>query len=155
MSLRWQMQSWEYCLQMCCLSSRVSQQSLFRYCRSWFQTAFLQQPDVIKLLGPLSHNTFQIRLESKEETQDNAITEMVHNQICTSLFKYFQEMSVVSARKMKFLITQIRINCLIKDHSLFERAATLTSFYSLIINLTIRPSEKCPIRNLNDISTVK
>ena len=43
---------------------------------------------------------FQICLESKEEAQDNAITKMVHNQICTSLFKYFQEMSVVSARKI-------------------------------------------------------
>ena len=30
----------------------------------------------------------------------NAITKMVHNQICTKLFKYFHEMSVVSARKI-------------------------------------------------------
>ena len=43
------------------------------------------------------HNTFQI---CKEETRDNVFTKMVHHQICTSLFKYFQEMSVVSARKI-------------------------------------------------------
>ena len=44
------------------------------------------------------HSTFQICLENKGEVQDNAITEMVHKQIHTSLFKHFQEMSVVSAR---------------------------------------------------------
>ena len=46
------------------------------------------------------HNTFQICLGNKEEAQDNAITKMVHNQICTSLFKHFQEMSGVSARNI-------------------------------------------------------
>ena len=51
--------------------------------------------------GPLHrHSTFQISLGNKEEAQDNAITEMVLNQICTSLLKYFQEMPVVSARKI-------------------------------------------------------
>ena len=48
------------------------------------------------------HNTFQICLGIKEEAQDHAITEMVHNQICAGLFKYFQEMS----KKLKFLIPQ-------------------------------------------------
>ena len=94
------------------------------------------------------HTAFQICLGSKEEAEDNAITNMVHNQICTSLFKYLQEMSVVSARKLKFLITPTRMNCLLKDQSLFQSAATLTSSYCLIINLTIRPSGKCPIKNI-------
>ena len=41
------------------------------------------------------------------------------------------------------------MNCLMKDQSLFQSAATLTSFYCPIINLTVRPYEN------NDISTVK
>ena len=48
----------------------------------------------------------------------------------------------------KFLIISTRMNCLIKDRSLFQSTATLTSFYCLIINLTIRPSGKCSIRNI-------
>ena len=47
----------------------------------------------------LFNNTFQICWGNEEEIQDYAISEMVHNQICASLFKYFQEMSVASARK--------------------------------------------------------
>ena len=39
------------------------------------------------------------------------------------------------------------MNCLIKDQRLFQSAAMLTSFYCLIVNLIIRPSEKFPIRN--------
>ena len=47
-----------------------------------------------------STDTFQICLGSKKKVQDNAITKTVHNQICTSLFQYIQEMSVVFARKI-------------------------------------------------------
>ena len=38
------------------------------------------------------------------------------------------------------------MNCLIKDQSLFQSAATLTSFYCRIINQMTRPNGKCPIR---------
>ena len=48
--------------------------------------------------GYSTDNNFQTCLGNKE-VQDNPITEMVHNQICTSLFKHLHEMSVVSARK--------------------------------------------------------
>ena len=48
----------------------------------------------------------------------------------------------------KFLIIPTRMNCLIKDQSFFQSAVTLTSLFCLIINLTIRPSGKCPIRNI-------
>ena len=34
------------------------------------------------------------------------------------------------------------------NKSLFQSAATLTSFYCQILNLTIRPHEKCLIRNI-------
>ena len=34
------------------------------------------------------------------------------------------------------------LDCM-KDQSLFQSAATLTSFYCLIINLTVRSSAKC------------
>ena len=47
------------------------------------------------------------------------------------------------------------MNCLIKDQSLFQSAATLTSFYCLVINLMISPSENGPSEIYNDISTVK
>ena len=47
----------------------------------------------------------------------------------------------------KFLISPIWIYCLIKGQSLFQSAATLTGFCSVIISLMIRP-EKCPIRNI-------
>ena len=46
-----------------------------------------------------THSKYVWEVKKKEEAQDYAIIEMVNNQICTSLFKYFQEMSVVSARK--------------------------------------------------------
>ena len=36
------------------------------------------------------------------------------------------------------------MNCLIKDQSLFQSAATLTDFYCRIINLMTRPDGKCP-----------
>ena len=44
--------------------------------------------------------------------------------------------------------TPTRTNYLIKDQSLFQSAATLVSFYCLITSPTIRPSGKCPIRNI-------
>ena len=53
--------------------------------------------------GYSTHNTFQICLGNKEEVQDKGITEMVHNQICTSLFKHFQKIPVVSAKKFETL----------------------------------------------------
>ena len=68
-------------------------------------TKFIQVPQVI------SNNVFtttecHLTMRANPQTQhfpnifDNAITKMVHNQISTSLFKYFQKMSVVSARKI-------------------------------------------------------
>ena len=89
--------------------------------------------------------------EIKEEVQENAITQMVHHQICISVLKHFQDMSVVSARKM----TPIQTNCLIKDQILIQSTATLTTFYYQITNLMIRPYKKCPISIHNDITTVK
>ena len=50
--------------------------------------------------GHSRRNTFQICLGNKGKVQDNTITEMVHNQICASPFKHFQEMPVVAARKI-------------------------------------------------------
>ena len=55
--------------------------------------------------------------------------------------------------EMLNLNTPTQMNCLIKDQSLFQSAATLISFYCLIISLTIRPSGKCPIRNIQYIMT--
>ena len=49
------------------------------------------------------HNTFQICLGNKEEAQDNAITKMVHYQICTGLFKYFQECQLCLQEKFEIL----------------------------------------------------
>ena len=56
--------------------------------------------------------------------------------------------SCICKKSLNFSITPIQINCLIKEQSLFQSDATLISFYCQIINLTIRPSEKCPIRNI-------
>ena len=71
-----------------------------------------------------------------------------YNQIYNNVFKHFQKLSLVSARfeKIKILDTPILNNGLIKDQSLFQSAATLTSFYCRIIYLAIRPFEKYPIR---------
>ena len=59
-----------------------------------------------------------------------------------------RNVSCVCKKNLKFLITPTRMNCLIKDQSLFQSAATLISFYCLIISLTIRPSGKCSFRNI-------
>ena len=48
--------------------------------------------------------------------------------------------------KTEFLITLTQTNCLIKDQSLFQSAATLASFYCRIIYLMIRTYGKCIIR---------
>ena len=62
--------------------------------------------------------------------------------------------SCVCKKNLKFLITSIQINCLIKSQSLFQSTTTLTSFYCLVIHLTIRLSD-VPSEIYNDISTVK
>ena len=69
---------------------------------------------------------------------------------------------LVKKKKLKFSSNAIQTNCLIKNQSLFEIAAILTSFFFRIINLTIRLYRKSPIRNTenlseicNDISAVK
>ena len=81
-----------------------------------------------------TNNTVQICFGSKEEAQDNPITEMVRNQICTSLFKHVQEMSVVSASFcLKFLITPIQTNWLMKDQRLFQSTPVAGYKYSLNI----------------------
>ena len=59
-----------------------------------------------------------------------------------------RNVSCVCKKNLKFLIISTQMNCLINDQSLFQSAATLTSFYCLIINLTIRPSGKYAIRNI-------
>ena len=71
-----------------------------------------------------------------------------YDQISNNVFKHFQKLSLVSARfeKIKILHTPILKNDLIKDQSLFQSTATLTSFYCRIINLAIRSFEKYPIR---------
>ena len=83
----------------------------------------------------------------------------------TTLSKYFWEIkrklkiipslkwSIIKSvpaysNSLKFLIIPTRMNFLIKDQGFFQSAATLTSLYCLIINLTIRPSGKCRIRNI-------
>ena len=116
-SLSWQMQSWEYCIKMCCLCRRV--QNLFRYCRRWFQQFYSHQ------------------MSSNEDHSTD-----------TTLSKYVWEVTRKVKKNVTFLTIPIQMNCLIKDQSLFHSATTLTSFYCLIINQTIRPSQKCPIRNI-------
>ena len=59
-----------------------------------------------------------------------------------------RNVSCVCKKNLKFLITPTRMNCFIKDQSLFQSTATLISFYCLIMSLTIRPSGKCPIINI-------
>ena len=86
-------------------------------------------------------------LGSKEEAQDNVITKMVHIIRSVPAFSSISKKCQLCLQEnLKFLNTPTQINCLIKDQSLFQSAATL-SFYCLIISLTIRPG-KCPIRNI-------
>ena len=78
-----------------CLSRRVPNKVYLDTAQDDFQQRFYYHR---MSFNNEEHSTFQICLENKGEVQDNAIIEMVHNQIHTSLFKHFQEMSVVSAR---------------------------------------------------------
>ena len=89
---------------------------------------------------------------NKGEVQDNAITEMFHKKICTSLFKHFQEMSVKLTR---IVGNSYYPNPNELDQILFQSAATLTGFYCRIINLMFRPYENVPSDIHNDNSIVK
>ena len=80
---------------------------------------------------------FPNMLGNKEEAKDNAISETAHNQICTSLFKRFQEMPVLSAKKIEIL------NCPNPNELLNKRSELLSKCHENV------PSEK-----YNDVSTV-
>ena len=60
-------------------------------------------------------------LGSKEEAQDNAIPDMVPNQICTSLI-------YVCKKNLKLLITPIRINCFSKRSELISKWRHVNKF---------------------------
>ena len=84
----------------------------------------------------------------QEERKANTNAKALLEQVQSAGMKDSLKKIVTTEKNCLFLITLTRMNCLIKDQRLFQRAVTLISFYCLIISLTIRPSGKCPIRNI-------